>query len=186
MRQSGSQWMLSKAVFWDRDGVINDIRVENGVSLSPRKFEDFKLNKDIHKIMNKISNLGYKNFVVTNQPDISRGLMDLKELEKMNKYLLSNLPIDEIYFCPHDNKDDCNCRKPKAGMFLEALNKYKLDTFECFVVGDRITDLIAAKKAKIKSLFLLERNYSLRGYENQNNCTEYYKINELKDLNSFF
>ena len=51
--------------------------------------------------MNKISNLGYKNFVVTNQPDISRGLMDLKELEKMNKYLLSNLPIDEIYFCPH-------------------------------------------------------------------------------------
>lgn len=174
--------MLNKAVFWDRDGVINKIEVKDGVSLSPRSYNKFELEDDIEFIIQKFNSKGFKNFIVTNQPDIARGLMDINELEKINNFILDILKIDEIFFCPHDNSDNCLCRKPKPGMFIKAINKYKLNPQNCYVIGDRITDLVAGYKANIKSLFLLKRSYSFNNYINKNNIPKHNIIRSINEM----
>ena len=172
---------MKKALLWDRDGVINSIEVKDGISLSPRKMENFKIFNHIKDLMLHFSQHGFLNIVITNQPDISRGLMEPSELEKMNDHLKSYLPIDKIYICPHSNKDNCNCRKPKPGMILSAFNDFNLDPLKCVVVGDRVTDIIAGYNAGIKSLFLLKRSYSFLRYSNYD-LPNYKTISSLKEL----
>lgn len=170
-----------KAVFWDRDGIINQIKVENGVSLSPRKFKDFKVFPFIKDLLFDIKDLGYINIIFTNQPDISRLLMDKKELGLMNEFLLNNFPIEKIYCCPHSDEDNCHCRKPLPGMVKAGIKEFSLNKIESVVIGDRITDLIAGYKAGIKNLFLYERSYSLNCYSKLTNI-KYTSISDLKDL----
>lgn len=172
---------FKKAIFWDRDGVINEIRVKNGVSLSPRKFSDFKIYPFIESIFDEFVKMGFLNIVFTNQPDISRKLMDLSELELMHEFLLNKVSINDIYVCPHSDKDKCNCRKPLPGMINLALEKHELIPEKCFVVGDRITDIVSGFKAGIKNLFLLERNYSFNRYPNKD-LPNYESISELAQM----
>ena len=155
---------FKKAIFWDRDGVINEIKVKNGVSLSPRRFSDFKIYPFIESIFDEFLRMGFLNIVFTNQPDISRKLMDLKELELMHEYLFKKVPISDIYVCPHSDHDKCSCRKPLPGMINSALEKYQLLPENCIVVGDRVTDIISGFRAGIENLFLLERSYSFNRY----------------------
>ena len=156
--------LQNKAIFWDRDGIINEIEVDNGKSLSPRK-------------------LGYLNIIFTNQPDISRLLMAKKDLDLMNQFLLNNYPIEKIYFCPHSNEDNCDCRKPLPGMVNQGIKEFSLDPSKCFVIGDRITDIISGNLAGIKNLFLLKKCYSLNCYSG--NCIPDYKnISDIREIPS--
>ena len=107
----------NKAIFWDLDGIINKINVKNGKSLSPRKFHDFKVFPFIKNLLSETKSLGYLNIIFTNQPDISRLLMDPKELELMHEFLENNFEITKIYSCPHSDEDYCDCRKPSPGFF---------------------------------------------------------------------
>ena len=170
-----------KAIFWDRDGIINKIEVKDGKSLSPRKFEDFKIYPFIEGIFQECRNKDYLNIIFTNQPDISRNLMDPKELELMHAFLKKKLPITDIYVCPHSDNDKCFCRKPLPGMIKLALKKHDLTPKNCIVVGDRITDVIAGFSAGIEKLFLLQKSYSYNKYSRDNLPT--YKI--ILDLNQF-
>ena len=170
-----------KAIFWDRDGIINKIHVKEGKSLSPRKFSDFKVFPFIKKLLNETKSLGYLNIIFTNQPDISRLLMDPKELELMHEFLENNFEITKIYSCPHSDEDYCDCRKPLPGMLISGIKEFSLNRKECFVVGDRITDIIAGDSALIKNLYLLEKSYSYNCYS-KNHLPSFKIITSVKEI----
>ena len=153
----------NRAVFWDRDGIINQIEVKEGKSLSPRKFSDFKVFSFIKDLLIEVKSLGFINIIFTNQPDISRLLMDPKELQLMHDFLENNYQIAKIYCCPHSNEDNCKCRKPLPGMLISAIKDFCLNREKCYVIGDRINDVIAGDLANIKNLYLLEKSYSYNG-----------------------
>lgn len=171
----------NKAIFWDRDGIINEIEVEDGKSLSPRKFKDFKVFPFVKEVLSMTNKLGYMNFIFTNQPDISRALMDQKELNFMHDLLIKNYPIQKIYCCPHSNEDNCLCRKPMPGMIKSCFEEFLLDIDECLVVGDRITDIISGNLAGIKKLYLLKKSYSLNCYSAKN-LPKYNIISHIKEI----
>ncbi len=169
-----------KAIFWDRDGVLNHIvaeRTEDGQkNVSPLKFEDFKLVDGVSSVLQKVKEKGYMNIIATKQPDIARSKMSWEELNKMHDFLKANVPtIDAIYVCPHDNKDNCNCRKPKPGLLLDAAKDYHLNLNECYMIGDSQSDIDAAHNAGVKAI-VLRTNY------NQDITNADFEIKNLEEI----
>ena len=95
---------------------------------------------------------------ITNQPELTRGNLKLSVLNKMHQYLSKKTDIKKIYFCPHDNFNNCDCRKPKPGMILDAIRDYNIDIKKSYLVGDRKNDIDAANQIKLKSFFI-DRKY---------------------------
>lgn len=149
------------AVFLDRDGVLNEmISHENGVR-APNRLEEFQLVSGVGQCVKKLSEVGFKIIVITNQPDISRGKLSKRELQLINQRLIELLPeIDEIYVCEHQETDGCACRKPKSNLFKNAVNKYYLNAEESWNIGDRWVDISAGQNLDIKSI-LIDRPWSL-------------------------
>lgn len=167
--------MKSKAIFLDRDGVINKVIMRNGKPSSPWKLEEFKLLPDVKKCLKSFKEIGFLNIIFTNQPDISRCFLKKEELEKMHKIITERLPVDEIKFCPHDNVDNCFCRKPKPGLILEAAQKWSIDLKRSYVIGDSWKDIGAGRAADCKT-FLIRREYNKNFKENYN-----FEIKSLKE-----
>ena len=92
--------------------------------------------------------------VITNQPDISKGILDIQEVNKMNNFLINYLGLDDLFMCPHQDSDNCKCRKPKTGMLLTSIKKFNIDISKSYVIGDRKTDILMANKIKCKSIFI--------------------------------
>jgi len=173
------KYKLRKAIILDRDGIINKIVIRNGKASSPRKLGEFKFLPNIKKYLESFREMGFLNIVFTNQPDISRGLLKREELRKMHKFISEILPIDEIKFCPHDDNDNCSCRKPKPGLILEAAKKWSIDLKKSYVIGDGWKDMAAGKRAGCKT-FLMRRKYNKNlqsGFDfGVNNLKEVIKI----------
>lgn len=150
---------MNKAIFLDRDGVINKAIMRNGKPFSPRFLKEFKILPGVKKALIELKKKGFLNIVVTSQPDIRRGLLKLEDLKKMHEVLNKELPIDDIKFCPHDDSDNCNCRKPKPGMLLEAAKKWSVELKKSFMVGDTWKDAGAARAAGC-CFFLIRRRYN--------------------------
>jgi len=144
------------AVFLDRDGVINEVVFHKEVNKpsSPWKFEEFEMFLDIKKPLKKLKKLGYYLFIISNQPDISRGFIEEGTTEKINQIIYKKLPIDEIITCPHDDAHNCNCRKPKPGMINILAKKYDIDKTKSFLIGDSWKDIEAGKSAGLKCILL--------------------------------
>lgn len=138
---------MKRAIFLDRDGVINKAILKEGKPFSPRRFEEFELFDGIKEVLEKSKREDFLNIIITNQPDITRDLIRWKTLEKMHKFIKENLPIDDIFVCPHDDIDNCQCRKPRPGMLLEAAKKWNIDLKGSFLIGDQGKDIEAGKKA---------------------------------------
>ena len=135
---------MNKAVFLDRDGVINKVIFRNGNTrkpIAPWSKEEFSLIPDIKDSLFNLKNDGFKLFVVTNQPDIAKGIIDNSFVVEMNEMILKYLPIDEIRFCPHSNMDECDCRKPKPGMILGLADKWNIDCQNFFPSFDVFTTI---------------------------------------------
>tara|TARA_B100000886_G_scaffold316729_1_gene255555 strand:- start:455 stop:964 length:510 start_codon:yes stop_codon:yes gene_type:complete len=163
-----------KNIFLDRDGVINKIIKRGNVISSPRNFDEFYLRDDFLEFCKKIKEKDLVFFICTNQPDLKRNLLNVVDLENMHAKIKEHIEIREILFCGHDDIDNCNCRKPKPGMILEIINKYKLNKNDCLMIGDSQKDIDAARFAKINA-YLLEKDY------NKNvDCNN--RINSLVDL----
>ncbi len=143
---------MNKAVFLDRDGVINSVANRNG--FSPRSFKDFEILPGVKETIDKFKELGYLVFIITNQPDIARNLMQIEELEKMHSLVNEQFNIDDIEICPHENEDNCSCRKPKPGMIFNLAEKWNVDVLESVFIGDSKKDYKAAKAANIKFLYV--------------------------------
>tara|TARA_B100001057_G_C22738891_1_gene906925 strand:+ start:244 stop:753 length:510 start_codon:yes stop_codon:yes gene_type:complete len=145
-------------IFLDRDGIVNDVILRKGVVSSPRSIDEFIFRKDFLSFTKKIDKK-YKFFLITNQPDIKRNLLNENHLKEMHMKLMNTLHFEEIFVCMHDDDDNCICRKPKPGMILDAISKHNLNNEECIMIGDSIKDLKAASAAGIDA-FLLDTNYN--------------------------
>jgi D-glycero-D-manno-heptose 1,7-bisphosphate phosphatase len=149
-----------KAVFLDRDGVINKALIINGKPYAPSNFLEFEVLPGLKENLQNLKIFGYQIIVVTNQPDISTGKLKLEHLEKMHEYLINQYPIDLIKYCPHLEKDNCSCRKPNPGMFFNAAKELKLDLSKSFIIGDRWRDITAGQNAGCRECYFIDYNYS--------------------------
>lgn len=146
---------MNKAVFLDRDGVLNYLIPRNGGLYSPRTVTDFNLYPDIEWAISHLKTMNYLCFIVTNQPDISRGFMSLAELSAMHNILQKKLPsLKEILVCPHDDQDNCPCRKPKPGLILQLAKQWQLHLPSCWMIGDNLKDIQAGESAGCHTIFI--------------------------------
>ncbi len=150
---------LRRAVFLDRDGVLNDVLMENGRPRSPRNLEEFRIVAGARQALDQLRAAGFRLIVVTNQPEVVRGLQTRNTVEMMHRQLATALPVDEIRVCFHDDPHACMCRKPRPGMLLEASRAWRLNLAECFVIGDRGKDVLAGRNAGCRTV-LLDRDYN--------------------------
>jgi histidinol-phosphate phosphatase family protein len=144
--------ILNKAVFLDRDGVIN--RYDSPVN----KPEDLELYSWTTKAIKRLNKKGYKVFVVTNQGGIECGYFSEADLSEIHQHLVTTLKeedahIDDIEYCPHFNSE-CECRKPKPGMIMKLADKYDINLGNSFMVGDRNSDIEAGNKAGCRTIKL--------------------------------
>ena len=145
---------MRRAVFLDRDGVINRAIVRDGKPYPPASLEELEILPGVHEALQKLHDANYLLVVVTNQPDVARGAAKRGDVELMNAFLSSQLPIDDFKTCYHDSGDKCNCRKPLPGALLEAAQKHNIDLSKSFMVGDRWRDIEAGASAGCKTFFI--------------------------------
>jgi len=150
---------LPRAVFLDRDGVINRSKVRGGKPYAPRHLDDFRLLPGVSKSVDALKRAGFLVVVVTNQPDIGNGLVEASIVEAMHARLRSRVAVDDIRICPHRQDAGCSCRKPKPGMLLAAARQWNIDLKISYMVGDRASDIVAGKAAGCYTL-LINRHYS--------------------------
>ena len=147
---------MIKAIFLDRDGVINHTVFRMGKPRAPYTFEEFSFIDGVSASIKAFKEAGYLIIVVTNQPDVSRGWVSRAQVDLINGHVKSCLPVDEIMACFHVDQDDCQCRKPRPGMLIEASKKWDIDLFQSFMVGDRLSDVEAGLKANCKTVLISE------------------------------
>lgn len=138
---------LRRAVFLDRDGVLNETFNVGGTSVPPRSVKEFRLIEGVVGAVRRLRAAGYFVFVVTNQPDVSRGNQTRPVVEAIHQQLRIALDIDDIVTCFHDDGDFCDCRKPKPGMLNRMIDRYAIDPSHSFMVGDRWSDITAGRLA---------------------------------------
>lgn len=148
-----------RTIFLDRDGVINQVIFRNGKAAGPRHFSEFAFEPGIEAPIGRLRAAGCKLFVVSNQPDIARGLLSAEQLRLMTDKITATLKIDAVRICPHDDDDRCSCRKPSPGMLLDLAREYDLTLGEACLVGDSWKDTMAARAAGCESI-LLDRPYN--------------------------
>jgi len=146
--------MTRRAVFLDRDGVINRAVVREGRPYPPADLSELEILPGVVEALTRLKTVGFVLIVVSNQPDVARGTMPRAVVEAINTALRQALPIDEFIMCYHDSGDDCSCRKPKPGMLLAAASKWGLDLTTSFMVGDRWRDVEAGQRAGCKTVFV--------------------------------
>jgi D-glycero-D-manno-heptose 1,7-bisphosphate phosphatase len=145
-------------VFLDRDGVLNASTVVDGVPLPPRHVDDFVVLPGVVEACRALRDAGLVLVVVTNQPDVARGTLDLADLDAIHARLREELPIEHVWSCVHDSADGCPCRKPRPGMILDAARVLEIDLNRSAAVGDRWRDVEAAHRAGVHSVFV-DRGY---------------------------
>lgn len=155
--------MKQKAIFLDRDGVINNDTGHYYIY----KVEDFKLNDGVIEGLKLLSKAGFLLIVVSNQGGVAKGIYTDDDINKVHNKLKIELKkhsveIDAIYYCPHhESVSECECRKPKPGMILSAIEEFNINPENSFLIGDSERDITAGKKAGLKECFLIETNSSI-------------------------
>jgi len=152
---------MRKAIFIDRDGTL----IEEVGYL--KMIEDLRFTTRATRALSIFHELGFLNIVMTNQSAIARGILSEKELKKIHQRLKilaeeDGAPVDDIFYCPHfpggrmaPHNVECECRKPKPGMILQAREKHDLDLQQCYVVGDKPSDLELARNAGATGILVL-------------------------------
>jgi D-glycero-D-manno-heptose 1,7-bisphosphate phosphatase len=143
-----------RAVFLDRDGTITFAPVIDGKPGAPNSLDEMKILDGVPAALASLRAAGFLIICVTNQPDVSRGKQKLEVVEAMHAYLMKALPLDQIYTCYHDDADNCDCRKPKPGMFFQAKREHDIDLATSFMVGDRWRDIDAGVAAGCRTAFI--------------------------------
>ncbi len=141
----------NKAVFLDRDGVINRLYPGNYVT----RWEDFEFLGGVKEAIADLASTDFKIIIITNQSPINRGLMTEYELKVIHEHMVDAIVeaggrIDSIYFCPHAPHEGCDCRKPEPGMFDRAISFHDIDARSSWFIGDFESDEEAAARVGLK------------------------------------
>lgn len=158
----GIDSIAHKAVFLDRDGVLNRALVRQGILTPPRRLDEVEILPGVPQALHRLHRAGMRLIVVTNQPDVARGSLSRETVEQLHARLRSELPLDDIRVCYHDDHDKCDCRKPKPGMLLAAARDFGLDLAASYMVGDTWRDVQAGRQAGCK-VALIEQGYHPEG-----------------------
>jgi D-glycero-D-manno-heptose 1,7-bisphosphate phosphatase len=151
--------MRRKAIFLDRDGVLNQTFVRGGVPHPPATLAEFELLPNVPKAVDWFRSADFCLIVVTNQPDVARGTQNRDMIEAMHAHLSHQIVLDAVYVCYHDTPDQCDCRKPRAGMLFQAAAAHQIELSQSFMIGDRWSDIVAGATAGCTTL-LLDQPYS--------------------------
>ena len=167
-------------VFLDRDGVLSE---EKSYVCKAEEFSVFSYTKEC---IRKIKEKGYLAIVVTNQSGVARGFFSEKTLQEMNFYLTKEIGVDAVYYCPHHPqgkievyRQECKCRKPKAGMIEKACHDFQIDMKKSYMVGDRASDILLGQNAGLTTI-LLESGYGTKRLEQE--VTPDYVLKDLRDV----
>tara|TARA_Y100000591_G_C21568072_1_gene561983 strand:- start:10 stop:543 length:534 start_codon:yes stop_codon:yes gene_type:complete len=145
-----------KAIFLDRDGVLNKPIIYKNKGFAPLKIEDFHMYPHVKKFC-KILKKNFLLIIVTNQPDVKRGKLKISELEKMHHKLFNKIFYDALFFSTSLTRRS-KYRKPNIGMLTKAIEKFKINSKRSYLIGDRWSDIEAGKKVGCKTIFI-DRNY---------------------------
>ncbi len=162
-----------RAVFLDRDGVINRSCVVNGKPYPPANLAVMEIVPDAPLALDMLSKAGFLLIVITNQPDVAKGTTSYETVEAINNHLVACLPIDEIRTCFHDNQHGCDCRKPAPGALLAAAQQHCIDLSTSYMVGDRWSDVEAGQRAGCQTIYI---DY---GYTEKQPTTMNYRVQTL-------
>lgn len=163
----------NRALFLDRDGVINKAFVRGGKSYPPANLSELVFIEGVKEALLLSEQMGFLNIIVTNQPDVGSGLQSSEVLAQMHERIKTDLTIDDIFVCTHCENDCCGCRKPKPGMLVDAAEKWNIDLKSSYLVGDRWRDIGAAQAVGCESFFI---DY---GYEEQRPQQPYQTVSSL-------
>lgn len=166
-----SQKLSRRAVFLDRDGVLNEAIVRNGKPYPPSSIEELQVYADAEPALRRLKEAGFILIVVTNQPDVARGTQTREVVEAINVRIAQELPLDSFFVCWHDDADNCDCRKPKPGLLLSAAAQYNIDLGLSFMVGDRWKDVDAGVAAGCRTVFI-DRQHIENAPESPDHATE--------------
>jgi D-glycero-D-manno-heptose 1,7-bisphosphate phosphatase len=166
---------MKRAVFLDRDGVINRAFVVDGQPLPARTLHQLEILPGVRGAIEKLRFSDFEIVVVTNQPDVARGVLTKGIVESIHARLSFELHIDHFYTCFHDTADNCQCRKPNPGLLLNASKDLHLDLTQSFLVGDRWRDIAAGQAAGCNCLFI---DYS---YDEKQPEMPYLKVSSLSE-----
>ena len=145
---------MKRAVFVERDGILNEVRPGPKHQVTPLTLEEFKIKKEAKDHLGRLKKAGFILVGTTNQPGLSRGYQSRRELDRMHDIVRRIFPLDELMVCPHDESDHCPCRKPRPGLLIEAAFKWHLNLDHSFVISDKWQDAEAARTAGCTSLLV--------------------------------
>jgi D-sedoheptulose 7-phosphate isomerase len=151
---TANQGERQRAIFLDRDGVLNRAKMNNRKPHPPDGEAELEVTVNARGLLQRLKKQSYKLLVVTNQPDVSRGITTRDTVEGINRKLAKELPVDEILVCYHSDSDNCDCRKPKAGLLLEGARRHQIDLAASFMVGDRWRDVEAGQNAGCQTILI--------------------------------
>ncbi len=166
--------VVGRAVFLDRDGVINRAVVRDGKPYAPPSVDALELADGAEDGLRKLHQAGFRLIVVTNQPDVARGTQTREAVEAIHAHLRQALPLDEILACYHDG-DACDCRKPKPGALLDAARRHGLLLEQSYMIGDRWRDVEAGQRAGCQCLFVDQ------GYAERQPVAPFVRVTSLLD-----
>lgn len=150
---------MQKFIFLDRDDTLNH---DTGYLSDPEKV---KIKKNVIEGLIRLKNAGYNFIVITNQSGVGRGYFNVEKVYAVNKRIKKilkkeNIKIEKFYFCPHAPIDNCNCRKPKIGLFKQVKKDYKVDVKKSYMIGDKCSDINFGENAGLQTILLKSNKYS--------------------------
>jgi D-glycero-D-manno-heptose 1,7-bisphosphate phosphatase len=164
-----------RAVFLDRDGVINRALVRDGRPYPPVSLEEFQILPEVPEACARLKAAGFLLVVATNQPDVGRGSLSRVAVETIHEFMRKQLPLDKIEVCYHPGKgqSECDCRKPQPGMLLRAAKELAIDLKQSWMVGDRWRDIDCGRAAGCRTVLIN------RGYREELRAPADYTANSL-------
>lgn len=170
----------NKALFLDRDGVINHLVFRNNGFYSPRQLNDFKLYDDIKGLVDFFKEKNFYIIIISNQPDISRKKMTIEELNSIDNLLNTELSIDDIKYSFDSDVIVGGSKKPSPKMIFEARDRWNIDLSKSYFIGDSLSDIECAKNAKVPFILVKrEHNQNINYHNYVDNLNDIQKISDI-------
>jgi len=166
---------MRRAVFLDRDGVLNRAVLREGKPHPPATLAELRVLAGVRDACRKLHEAGFALILITNQPDIARGSITAGQVAEINARLQRYLELDDMRVCPHDDAARCACRKPRPGLLLDAARQWDIDLGTSYIVGDRWRDVEAGHRAGCQAVFVDH------GYRERRPDGPYLKVRSLRE-----